>query len=209
MRWVFLIGLALPALSGCAGKGEVVTLDVGAIPAKAQSTPRKDEMKALVMTFEDQRPEKKTIGYRTHIGGGRTYFTVANNKPGEVIAQVLADYLKQKGWRTWVSPAGGAVVPNPAGGLDVTLSGQVLEFSANAKSKFGSTDITVKTKVAIQAQNTGDGSIARMTLNGSRSQSVFLFDPEDVQEAINHMLKESVERLLADARIENRLLQVQ
>ncbi|MGH7232480.1 MAG: YajG family lipoprotein [Nitrospiraceae bacterium] len=209
MPLVFAIGLALPIMNGCAGKGEIVTLDVGAIPSKPSGAPLKDEMKALVITFEDQRPEKKAIGSRTHLGGGRTYFTVANNKPGDVIAQVLADYLKQKGWRTWVGPSGGAVVANPAGGLDVILNGQVLELSANAKSKFGSTDMTVKTKVAIQAQNTKDGSTARMTLNGSRSQSVFWFEPEDLQEAINQMLKESVERLLADAKVENKLLQVQ
>jgi uncharacterized lipoprotein YajG len=89
------------------------------------------------------------------------------------------------------------------------VSGEVLEFSANAKSKFGSTDITVKTKVAIQAQNPNDGSTTRMTLNGSRSQSVFWFNHEDVEDTVNLMLKESVERLLADAKVQNRLLQVQ
>ena len=209
MLVVFVAGAVLPALGGCAGKGEVVTLDVGAIPSKPHATPLKGEMRALVIAFEDQRPERKTIGYRTHLGGGRTYFTVANSKPGDVVAQVLADYLKQKGWRTWVGPSGGAVIANRDGDLDVILRGQVLEFSAHAKSKFGSTDMTVKTKVAIQAENTKDGSTARMTLNGSRSQSVFWFDPEDLEEAINLMLKESVERLLADAKVENRLLQVQ
>ncbi len=209
LSWVLTIGLGLSVVSGCAGTGEVVALDVGAIPSKPQPGPQKDEMKALIMTFEDERPEKGTIGYRTHLGGGRTYFTVANNKAGDVVAQALSDYLNQKGWKTWVSRAGGPVVANPGGGLDVTLTGQVLELSANAKSKFGSTDIRTKTRVNIQAQNARDGSVARMTLNGSRSESVFWFEPEAMEEAINRMLKESVERLLADAKIENRMLQVQ
>jgi uncharacterized lipoprotein YajG len=209
LSWALTIGLGLSVVSGCAGKGEVVTLDVGAIPTKPQPGPQKDEMKALIIAFEDERPEKGTIGYRTHLGGGRTYFTVANNQAGDVVAQALSDCLNQKGWKTWVSRAGGPVVANPAGGLDVTLTGQVLELSANAKSKFGSTDIRTKTRVNIQAQNARDGSVARMTLNGSRSESVFWFEPEAAEEAINRMLKESVDRLLADAKIENRMLQVQ
>ena len=206
---LLMIGFGLPASSGCAGTGEVVTLHIGAIPSQPSSTQPQEELKVLITTFEDERAEKRWVGVRTHVGGGRTYFTVANNQPGEVIAQVLSDYLKQKGWKTWVSRAGGPVVANPAGGLDVIVSGEVLEFSANAKSKFGSTDITVKTKVAIQAQNPNDGSTARMTLNGSRSQSVFWFNHEDVEDTVNLMLKESVERLLADAKVQNRLLQVQ
>lgn len=208
MAWIFVLGLGVPALAGCAGKGDVVTLDVQAIPPKEQPR-QKEDIKALIIAFEDERPGRGRIGSRTHVGGGRTHFTVANDNPGDVIAQVLADYLKQKGWRTWVSLAEGPVVANPAGGLDVTLTGQVLEFSANAKSKFGSTDITVKTKVNIQAQSPHDGSTARMTLNGSRSESVFWFNADDMEAAVNRMLKESVERLLADAKIENRLLQVQ
>jgi hypothetical protein len=202
-----LIGLVL--VNGCAGKQEVITLDVAAIPSGLSGALSREDLKALVIPFEDKQAQTRVIGSRSHIGGGRTYFTVANNRPGEAVARVLADYLKQKGWQTWVVKPGGPVVANPAGGLDVTLSGEVLEFSANAKSKFGSTEITVKTRVALQARNEKDGSIARMTLNGLRSDSVFWFGPRDVEEAINETLKDSVNRFLADARVENRLLQVQ
>lgn len=202
-----LIGILV--LSGCAGQGQVVPLDVGATPSGHQEAVQsKDALKALIVPFEDQRSEKRRIGTRTHFWGGNTYFTVRDDKPGDVIAHALADYLKQKGWQTWVSAPGGPVVANPSGGLDVMVTGQIMDFSANAKSRFGSTRIVVKTKVALQAQHTLDGSISRMTLNGSRSETVFWFEPKDMEEAINQMLKESLDRLMADAKVENRLLQI-
>jgi hypothetical protein len=207
-RWFVGFGLSL-IVAGCAGKGEVVMLNVAAIRAGVSRAHPGEHLKVLVMTFEDRRPEKGYLGTRTHFWGGHTYFTVADDKPGEVVSQVLADYLKQKGWQAWVTKAGGPIVANPAGGLDVTLSGQVQEFSANAKSKFGSTDISVKIRVAIQARNEQNGSTSRMSLNGSRTETVFWFDPDDMEEAVNRMLKDSVNRLLADARIENSLLQVE
>jgi hypothetical protein len=202
------VGLSLIVV-GCAGKGEVVMLNVAAIRAGVSGAHSGEDLKAMVMTFEDRRPEKGYLGIRTHFWGGHTYFTVADDKPGEVVAQVLADYLRQKGGQVWVAKAGGPIVANPAGGLDVTLSGQVQEFSANAKSKFGSTDIAVKMRVAIQARNEQNGSTSRMSLNGSRTETVFWFDTDDMEEAVNRMLKDSVNRLLADARIENSLLQVE
>lgn len=207
-RWVSAWGLAAVLAGGCAGHQEVVTIKASAIPGGLSGAYSREDLKALVVPFEDKRPEKGVLGSRTHLGGGRTYFTVANNKPGESVAQVLADYLKQKGWQTWVAKAGGPVVANPAGGLDLTLTGDVLEFSANARSKFLSTDIKVKAKVAVQAQNEADGSIARMTVNGFRTTTVFWFTADDVEEAVNETLREMVNRFFADAKIENRLLQV-
>ena len=92
--------------------------------------------------------------------------------------------------------------------VDAVITGQVQEFSAQATSKPLSTEVSVKMQVALQARNQKDGSTARMSLHGSRSNKVVVFNDRDVQDALDAMLKESVDRLMADAKVEQGLLQV-
>jgi len=193
-------GVGLMTLAGCAGKGEVVTLDIRAGQPGPEAMAKKvDGVSVAVTAFEDARPETKRLGTRTHLWGGETYFNVPGGKPADVVGPVIAEYLKQKGWRAEVAKTGGA---------DVTLTGKVLDLSVDAKSKFFSTEITVKTKMAIQAQNAADGSVIRMTLNGDGSQSVFWFEPEDAQSLVNDILTDSLEKLVANTKIENKLLRL-
>lgn len=193
-------GVGLMALAGCAGKGEVVTLDIRVGQSGPEAMAKEaDGVSVAVTAFEDARPETKRLGTRTHLWGGETYFNVRGGKPGDVVPAVVADYLKQKGWRAEVAKTGGA---------DVTLTGKVLDLSVDAKSKFFSTEITVKTKMAIQAQNAADGSVIHMTLNGDGSQSVFWFEPEDAQSLVNDMLTDSLEELVANTKVENKLLRL-
>lgn len=202
---LLVISVGLLVLGGCAGTGEVIKLDVRALPSPAEAAAKKGEAASVaVVAFEDQRSVKGRLGSRTHLWGGETYFDVEGGKPGEVIAQVVADYLKQKGWDASMVKPG---MSQPASAPGVSLSGQVLDLTANAKSKFFSTEITVKSKVAVQALNR-DGSAVRMTLNGAGSQSVFWFEPEDVQELVNAVLKDSLAKLVSDTKVENGLLQL-
>ena len=62
--------------------------------------------------------------------------------------------------------------------------------------------------VALQPRNQKDGSVARMSLHGSRTNKVFIFVDRDVQDALDAMLKESLDRLMANAKVEQGLLQV-
>ncbi|MGH7427751.1 MAG: hypothetical protein ACREJ4_05265, partial [Candidatus Methylomirabilaceae bacterium] len=75
-------------------------------------------------------------------------------------------------------------------------------------SRVFSTKITATTKMAIQARNTADGSVVRMTLSGEGSQNVFWFDPEDAQRLINDILTDSLEKLLTNTKVENNLLRL-
>lgn len=194
------------ALAGCAGKGEVMTLDIRAIPPATKAIAKtSDGVRVAVAAFEDARPETKTLGTRTHLWGGETYFDVPGGKPADMVAPVIAEYLKQKGWRAEVVKSGGA---SGAGSPDVLLTGKLLDMSVNAKSRVFSTKITATTKMAIQAKNTADGSVVRMTLNGEGSQSVFWFEPEDAQNLINDILTDSLEKLLTTTKVENNLLRL-
>lgn len=203
---LFAFGVGLMALAGCAGKGEVVTLDIRATPPATEAMAKtSDGVRVAVAAFEDARPETKRLGTRTHLWGGETYFDVPGGKSADVVAPVIAEYLKQKGWRAEVVKAGSA---SGAGSPDVMLTGKLLDFSVNAKSRVFSTKITATTKMAIQAKNTADGSVVRMTLNGEGTQGVFWFEPEDAQSLMNDILTDSLEKLLTATKVENNLLRL-
>lgn len=211
-RLAFGIGsiIGLLALTGCAAKGEVVYLEIQAVPAAPlsakQQGEQREEIKVAVEVFEDQRPEKSHLGVRTHMWGGVTYFNVIGGKEGDVVAQVVADHLKQKGWRVWVRRHGS---PTPEGDPDVVLTGQVQEFSVHAKSRFLSTELTAKSKLAVLARNATDGSTTSMNLEGTSTESVFWFEPKDLQNLVNQTLKESLDKLTADTKVEKRALRLQ
>jgi hypothetical protein len=201
--------LTLLALSSCAGKGETVLLSLREIPPAAASVEFTGERgKFLVVPFEDLRPEKIRVGMRTHFWGGVTYFDVPGGKPGDLLAHVVAEHLKQKGWRAKVQQADKAGEAEPDGPPDITLTGQIQEFSANAKSRFGSTEITVKLWVALQGVNASDRSTTKMTLEGARTDTVVWFEPEDVQALVNATLKEGLEKLFGEMKVEIKTLRL-
>ncbi len=199
-----VLGLGLLALAGCAGQGQVIDLNVRALPSDAEMASKAAEAPTVALVpFEDLRADKSRLGTRTHFWGGVTHFNVPAGKVGDVVAQVTADYLKQKGWKAAVAPAA-----KPADSAQqVMLTGKVQELSANAKSRFMNTEITVKSVIAVHATNP-DGSTVRMTLNGAGSQSVFWFCPEDVQDLLNDVLKDSLHKLLTDTKVEGARLRL-
>jgi hypothetical protein len=189
--------LGLMALVGCGGKGETVNVLIQPIPGKLMSAPARPTT-ILVNGFVDAREKKERLGARTHLWGGETYFNVPGGKPGDVVAEGIAGFLKEKGAETWLATPGH---PAPKGTPDVTLSGQVQELNVNAKSGFMHTEVFVSMKVSLLANN-HDGSSTRMSLQGSSTETVFMFDPEDVQTLINQTLADSLEKLYGDVRIE-------
>jgi uncharacterized lipoprotein YajG len=118
-----------------------------------------------------------------------------------VVAQALTDYLTAKGWQVSKRGAGD-------NGADVVLMGKILDFSVHAKSRVGFTEVTAKTKLALQAQNVADGNTIRMTLNGSGGDDIFWFDPEDAQALVNDVLTDSFGKLVQDTKIESKSLRL-
>jgi hypothetical protein len=163
---------------------------------------------------------------RRHLWGGESFFEVTGGKPGEQVAVMVAEFLREKkGWNTEVihpavsgrgQPPASATTATPSGvsaaeaisAHDVTLAGKVLDLSVNADSKFMRTHITVSSKVLVQGVNAADGSTVRLTLNGAGSQSVFWFEPEDVQTLLRDVIAESLEKLAADTEAEGRVLRL-
>lgn len=196
-----VLGLAL--LAGCAGKGDTVHLDLKPAPqgnvAEAQKASGE---RVLVKAFEDLRPDKTRLGTRTHLWGGVTHFDVPGGNAGASVARVVGEYLAQKGRQVKIQVVQAARPAGDEWAPDVTVTGQVEELSANAKSRVGNTLITVKLRVIVYGVNSADGSKVRLSLEGEKARPVFWFDPEDVEALVNELLVESLNKLLSNVEVQ-------
>lgn len=206
MRYV--MGLSLSGIllmgAGCAGKGETRLLNVRT-PVAAASSGLGDQVTIVVEPFEDRRSDKSRVGMRSHLWGGETYFNVTGERLGEVIAQALVERLKNRGWRdrAWnvrMVQAGSSI------DADIIISGQVNDFSANAKSRVFSTVVTTGSKITIQARNLRDKSTTARTVEGAQSRTVFWFNEDDAQELLAATLQDGINRFISDTMIEQRAL---
>jgi uncharacterized lipoprotein YajG len=201
-RTLLICWVSLIALAGCAGRGEVIPLQIHPIVTGSEGVAnQRAALRVAVGSVEDGRSHKTGLGVRTHLWGGVSYFDVPGGNPADVVAQALTDYLTAKGWQVTKRGAGD-------NGADVILTGKILDLSVHAKSRVGFTEVTTKSKLALQAQNVADGSAIRMTLNGSGSDDIFWFDPEDAQALVNDVLTDSFSKLLQDTKIENKSLRL-
>jgi hypothetical protein len=186
---------------GCAGTGEVIPLQLHPVPAGAEKmTKPAAAVRVALGSFEDGRTYHTGLGVRTHLWGGVSYFDVPGGNPADAVAQALTEYLKAKGWQM--------VKPGSREGADVVFAGKIQEFFVRAKSRIGFTEMTTRTKLAIQATNMADGSVIRMTLNGTGSEDVFWFDPEDMQDVVNEVLTDCFGKLIQDTTVENKQLRL-
>ncbi len=193
--------------AGCGGTGKTVYLDVQQKQAAAQYM-EPEPVRIVIESFEDRRLEKSRLGLRTHLWGGVTYFNVAGERPGDVIAQALADRLKTRGWkdRAWtVRVASNGAVKNPDD-TDIVISGQLLDFSANAKSRLFSTVVNTSSKIVITARNLVDQSVTIRTIEGAQHDTVVWFSQDDVQQMLAATLKDVIDRYLTDTMIEQKAL---
>jgi hypothetical protein len=164
-----------------------------------------ESVKIVVEPFDDRRLEKTRLGMRTHLWGGVTYFQVAGERPGYVVAQALVDRLKTRGWsdRAWnvrMVPAGTTT------DADIVISGQIFELSANAKSRFFSTAITTTLKLVMTARNLGDRTTTLRSVEGAQHNTVVWFSNDDIQELTTATLQDGIDRYIVDTSIEQRAL---
>ena len=197
------VGLAL--LLGCAGTGEMVSLNLQTQQPFAQSS-QTEPLKIVIEPFEDLRTDRSKIGQRTHLGGGVTNFNVNGGAPGVTIAEALAETLRQRGWnrRGWdarVVQAGVGV-----SGADIVIGGEIRDFSTNAKSRVFNTKLTGESRLVDKARNLADDSSTVRNIQGEQTKLVFWFTSEDVETLMSGLLQDGIERFITDTKIEGRTL---
>jgi hypothetical protein len=205
------LGLVLTASllmgGGCAGTGKTFYLDLQQKPSAAQYADP-EPVKIVIEPFEDRRLEKNRLGMRTHLWGGVTYFDVANERPGDVVAQAFVDCLKTRGWkdRPWTVQMTSGETGTNVHNADIVISGQLLDFSVNAKSRLFSTVVTTNSKMVITARNVGDQSSTIRGIEGSQRDTVVWFTEDDVQQLLSATLKDGIDRYVADTMIVHKAL---
>jgi hypothetical protein len=193
--------------AGCAGSGKTVYLDLQQKQAAAPYI-EPEPVTIVIESFEDRRLEWSRLGLRTHLWGGVTNFNVAGERLGDMIAQILADRLKTRGWndRAWTVRVGSSGAVTNLNDADIVISGQLLDFSANAKSRPFSTVVTTSSKLVIAARNLGDQTSTTRTVEGAQQDTVVWFSEDDVQQLLAATLKDDIDRYLADTTIEHKAL---
>lgn len=201
-----IVGTVLTVMvaAGCAGKGETHVLSFQAKPPAVQPS-GVEPVKIVIEPFEDRRTDKTHIGARSHLWGGVTRFDVAGGHPADVVTQALVTRLKSRGWgeRPWNVRLGQAGSEADA---DIVISGQIQDFSANARSRVFSTVIDTKNLMTIQAKNLGDKSTTTRTIEGAQTRTVFWFNEADVQELLAATMMDGIDRLVADTKIAEKAL---
>ncbi len=194
-------------LSGCQGSGQTINFEPRALSSQPTRTEAvsKNDLTILVEPFQDERPQQQRLGSRTHIWGGVTHFNAWNGKISEGMADLAVKYLQQRQWRASKSTAEQTSAPPSS---DVTLTGTVLSLNANAKSKPGSTDLTVDMRVRFEVKNKVDGSTVRIVLGANGSDSVAFFAPEDLERLINLVAKDLYQQLFEDLIVKNKAMQM-
>jgi hypothetical protein len=89
---------------------------------------------------------------------------------------------------------------------DIVISGQVLDFSANAKSRLFSTVVNTSSKLVITARNLGDQSTTIRGVEGAQRDTVVWFSEDDVQLLLAATLKDGIDRFFDDTTIEQKAL---
>ncbi len=202
---VLVAGLLMGA--GCGGTGKTFYLDLQQKQAVVQYQ-EPEPVRVVIEPFEDRRLENNWLGVRTHVWGGVTYFNVVGERPGGVVAQALGDRLKTRGWkgRPWMVRMGSGEAPSSLNDTDIVISGQLLEFSAGAKSRFFSTVVNTSSKMVITARNLGDQSTTIRTVEGAERDTVFWFNEADVQQLLASTLKDCIDRYIDDTTIDQKAL---
>jgi len=205
------VGIVLTAIllmgAGCGGTGKTFYLDLQPNqPAARYMEP--EPVMIVIESFEDLRLEKSRVGLRTHLWGGVTYFNVAGERPGDVIAQALADRLKTRGWkdRAWTVRVGSSGTTTNLNDADIIIGGQLFDFSANAKSRLFSTVVTTSSKLVIVARNSGDQNSTTRSIEGAQRETVIWFSEDDLQQLLAATLKDDIDRYLAETTIEHKAL---
>jgi len=197
------VGLAL--LLGCAGTGEMVSLNLQTQQPFAQSS-QTEPLKIVIEPFEDLRTDRSKIGQRTHLGGGVTNFNVNGGAPGVTIAEALAETLRQRGWNRCGWDARVVQAGVGVSGADIVIGGEIRDFSTNAKSRVFNTKLTGESRLVVKARNLADDSSTVRNIQGEQTKLVFWFTSEDVETLMSGLLQDGIERFITDTKIEGRTL---
>ena len=98
------------------------------------------------------------------------------------------------------------VAPGSVTDAVIVISGQIVDLSANAKSRVFSTVLSTSLKLVMTAHNLGDRTATMRSVEGAQHDTVFWFSDDDLQELAATTVQDGIERYIVDTAIEQRAL---
>ena len=188
-------------LIGCATHERVDVVIPNTSTSNASAPAGTGGPKVVVKAFDDTRMDRTHLGSRSHFGGDTSYFDLPKGTVGEAVAKAFVQQLNKRGWQASLDGAAGATP-------DATITGTIQDLSVTAVSKFGRTEMAAKNTMMVRVTNHGDESTVQERLQGSGSDDVFWFEPEDAEQLVNEVLEKNIEKFLADTRVEGKTVKL-
>jgi hypothetical protein len=191
----FWLGVLL--FLGCSRQEEIVLVDIADAAPPDRDREAIIGLKVDILTFSDLRHDRSILGAKIGRWGALDSFNfgVRGEAVGVVTSLALKSYLRGRGCRVSIIENRGQRENGVLDPPDVTLSGEIVELSLNARSWLLSTDIKSSVKIIVEAANRIDGSTSRTTLAQDGLTTVYWFEPKVAQVLVNEVLNESFAQL--------------
>lgn len=199
--------MALSQILGCVPSGEYVPVEIRqGEPILTKTLSESERLRVAVIPFEDRRADTGRIGTRYHRLGGETAVTIKGGTLGDILAEVFVEYLKKRhGWHAWIAKPG---VAPPDEGPDITLSGAVTVFEADAVPGFGGTRLRVTSVIQLKARHSVDRPTIDVTCGDTETLRPLWFEWRDLEALINATVQSNAGQFMSQTIVEDRGLSV-
>ena len=202
MRRVGIVTVCLAIFAGCATHERVdVVIPTTSTSNASAPAGTGNGLKVVVKPFDDTRMDRTHLGSRSHFWGDTSYFDLPKGTVGEAVAKAFVQQLNKRGWQASLDGAAGAAP-------DATITGTIQDLAVTALSKFGHTEIAAKNTMMVRVSNHGDESTVQERVQGSGTDEVFWFEPEDAEQLVNEVVEKNIEKFLADTRVEGKTVKL-
>jgi hypothetical protein len=197
--FVVMIVSLIAALAGCAGSKTYLVKVGYQGENKAAST----EKLVGLCAFEDLRKveDKNLIGIRRHGDKKVDFIKLRGMNLSYAVTEAVRDFFTDngcqvtgcKGWDR--SPEGLDLLPRD---LALVVGGKIDSFMVEAESGIMTTDIRYTVKMRALIGKIDERTVVTRTIETIPKEKVMGFDPDHVNEKLDDMLTEAVNKLLAE-----------
>ena len=201
---IFCALLALFLTGGCSTASKTYLLNFNYNPAAVQPfIPFSDKpVTVAVYQFEDVRPDRLYLGRRVYPDGTADFYKPDAGSVEQVVTKSMIRLLEKAGFRVmavnqYLDPQKIDYKEIPG---DLAFGGKIETLWVEAKkSKYQLTETNAQVKLAIAWGIVKEGTWLRKMIEGSGKETKRpWFQPENAEDMINEVFKDSLDKLLKD-----------
>jgi len=201
---IFCALLALFLTGGCSTASKTYLLNFNYNPAAVQPfIPFSDKpVTVAVYQFEDVRPDRLYLGRRVYPDGTADFYKPDAGSVEQVVTKSMIRLLEKAGFRVmavnqYLDPQKIDYKEIPG---DLAFGGKIETLWVEAKkSKYQLTETNAQVKLAVAWGIVKEGTWLRKMIEGSGKETKRpWFQPENAEDMINEVFKDSLDKLLKD-----------